>query len=76
MSEKVQRLYARKLLCMQNPMQKFRQSSIAFEKPGILSRKLTSFNYRRVEHFLAKILHMFLTYHSLQKGVCDIFYFV
>ena len=57
-------------------MQKFRQSSIAFEKPGILSGKLTSFNYRRVEYFFAKILHMFPTYHTLQKGVCDFFYFV
>ena len=33
---------------MQNPMQKYRQSSIVFEKPGLLSEKLktlTSSNY-------------------------------
>ena len=33
---------------MQNPIQKFRQSSIAFEKPGILLenlKTLTSSNY-------------------------------
>ena len=28
---------------MQNPMQKFRQSSIAFEKPGIFSENLKKF---------------------------------
>ena len=35
---------------MQNPIQKVRQSSIVFEKPGILSEKLktlTSSNYNR-----------------------------
>ena len=35
---------------MQNPIQKFRQSSIVFEKPGILSEKLktlTNSNYNR-----------------------------
>ena len=31
---------------MQNPTEKFRQGSIVFEKPGILSTKLTS-NYNR-----------------------------
>ena len=36
-------------------MQKFRESSIVFEQPGIFSGKLktlTSSNYRRVEYFL------------------------
>ena len=36
---------------MQNPIQKFRQSSNVFEKPGILSEKLktlTSSNYHGV----------------------------
>ena len=28
---------------MQNPIQKFRQSSIVFEKPGILSKKIENF---------------------------------
>ena len=42
---------------MQNPIQKFRQSSI-FEKPGILSEKLktlTSSNYPTVQYFLLKL---------------------
>ena len=42
---------------MQNPIQKFRQSSIVFEKLGILSRKLktlTKSNCRRVKYFLRK----------------------
>ena len=37
---------------MKNPIKKFRQSSIVFEKPGILSEKLktlTSSNYHRVQ---------------------------
>ena len=28
---------------MQNPIQKFRQNSIVFEKPGILSEKIDNF---------------------------------
>ena len=46
---------------MQNSIQKFRQSSIVFEKPGILPAKLknlTSSNYRRVEYFLLKVAHI------------------
>ena len=38
---------------MQNPIQKFRQSSIAIEKPGILFenlKSLTSFNYPKVQY--------------------------
>ena len=38
---------------MQNAIQNFMQSSIVFEKPGILSKKLktlTSSNYHRVEY--------------------------
>ena len=37
---------------MQNAIQKFKQSSIAFEKPGMLSenlKTLTSSNYRTVQ---------------------------
>ena len=36
---------------MQNSIQKFREGSLVFEKPGILSKKLktmTSSNYHRV----------------------------
>ena len=37
---------------MQNPIQKFRQSSIVFEKPGILSENLVS--RKRVRSFSKK----------------------
>ena len=40
---------------MQNPMQKFSQSFIFFEKPGILSetlKTLASANYPTVQYFL------------------------
>ena len=43
---------------MQNAIQKFRQSSIVFEKPGILSenlKTLTNSNYPAAEYFLLKI---------------------
>ena len=63
---------------MQNPIQKFSQSSIVFEKPGILSENLkilTSFNYPTVQYFFIETLHLFSTYECLQKGVCDFFYF-
>ena len=39
---------------MQNTIQKFRQSSIVFEKPGILSenlKTLTRANYPKVKYF-------------------------
>ena len=64
---------------MQNTMQKFKQSSIVFEKPGILFenlKTLTSSNYPTVQNFLAETSHTFPTYQCLQKGVRDIFYFV
>ena len=54
---------------MQNVIQKFRQSSIVFEKPGILSEKLktlTSSNYPTVQYFLLKLL---------KKYVWDFFFF-
>ena len=59
---------------MQNATQKFRQSSIVFKKPSILSenlKTLMSSNYPTVQYFLLKPLHMFLTYQSPQKGVWD-----
>ena len=64
---------------MQNPLQKFRQSSIAFEKPGILSENmkiLTSSNYSTIQYFFPETLHAFPTYQCRQKGVWDFFYFV
>ena len=45
---------------MQNAIQKFRQSSIVFEKPGILSENLTSSNYPTVQYFLLKLRTRFL----------------
>ena len=48
---------------MQNPLLKFRQSSIISEKPVYLSEKLkalTSFNYDRVKYFLLKFWTGFL----------------
>ena len=57
---------------MQNLIEKFRKSSIVFEKPGILSEKLktlTSSNYHSAENFLLK----FLTCQCLQKDVWDFF---
>ena len=48
---------------MHNPIQKFRQSSILFEKPGIFSENLktsTSSIYPRVQYFLPKLRTRFL----------------
>ena len=64
---------------MQNPIQKFRQSSIAIEKPGILFenlKSLTSFNYPKVQYFFSESSHTFPTYQCPQMGVWDFFYFV
>ena len=55
---------------MQNPIQKFRQSSIVFEKPGFLSEKLkilTSSNYHRVQYFLLKFYTRFLLANAYKK---------
>ena len=65
---------------MQNPTQKFRQSSIVFEKPGILSenlKTLTSSNYPTVQYFLLKLRTRFLLvfYQCLQKNVWGFFLF-
>ena len=62
---------------MQNPIQKFGQSSIVFEKPGILFenlKTLTSSNYPTVQYFLLKLCtHFLLT--NVYKRVCRIFCF-
>ena len=58
---------------MQNPIQKFRQSSIVFEKPGILSENLTRLNYPRVQYFLLKLrTRILLT--NVYKRVWGIFF--
>ena len=61
---------------MQNAIQNFTQSSIVFEKPGILSKNLktlTSSSYPTVQYFFAETSHTFSTYQCLQKGVWDFF---
>ena len=61
---------------MQNTIQKFRQSSIVFEKPGILSEKLktlTSSNYSTVKYFLLKLFTCFLLA-NVYRRVCGIFF--
>ena len=48
---------------MQNTIQKIRQSSTVFEKPGILPENLkflTSSNYPTVQHFLLKLRTLIL----------------
>ena len=62
---------------MQNAVQKFRQSSIVFEKPGILFenlKTLTSSNYPTVQYFLLKLRTRFLLT-NVYKRVCGIFLF-
>ena len=57
---------------MQNTTQNFRQSSIVFEKPGILTENLkilTTSNYPTVQYFFAETSHTFSTCQCLQKGV-------
>ena len=62
---------------MQNTIKKLRQSSIVFEKPGILPenlKTLTSSNYPTVQYFLLKLRTRFpLT--NVYKRVCGIFSF-
>ena len=46
---------------MQNPIPKFKQSSIISEKPGYSSEQLktlTNSNYHRVQYFLLKFAHV------------------
>ena len=60
---------------MQNPIQKFRQSFIVFERPGIFSENLKTLTSSNSSIFFAETWHTFLTYQCLQKGVCDFFLF-
>ena len=62
---------------MQNAIQNFRQSSIVFEKSGILSENLkilTSSNYPTVQYFLLKRRTRFLLT-KVYKRICGIFLF-
>ena len=61
---------------MQNPIQKFRQSPIVLEEPGILPKNLktlTSSNYPTVQYFLLQLrTHFLLT--NVCKSVHRIFF--
>ena len=62
---------------MQNPIQKFRQSSTVFEKPGNLSenlKTLTSSNYPTVQYFLLKRRTRLLVT-NVYKSVVEFFEF-
>ena len=63
---------------MQNTIRKFRESSIIFEKPGILSenlKNLTSSNYPTVQYFFAELrTHFLLT--SVYKRVSGMVFFL
>ena len=61
---------------MENTFKKFRQSSIVFDKPGILSenlKTLTSSNYPTVQYFLLKLRTRF-PFTNVYKRVCGIFF--
>ena len=64
---------------MQNPMQKFKQSTIAFEKPGIFSenlKTLASSDYPAVQYLLLKLHTHFLPTNVYKKVCGDFFDFV
>ena len=59
---------------MQNPIQKFRQSSIVFEEPVIFSEKWKTFNELQLPWcwiFFAETSHASRTYECLKKSVRD-----
>ena len=61
---------------MQNAIQNFRQSSIVFDKPGILSenlKTLTSSDYPTVQYFLLKLRTRFLRT-NVYKRISGIFF--
>ena len=63
---------------MQNAIQKFRQNSVVFGKPGILSENLKTLKAPTILQFniFAETLHTFSTYHCLKKSVWDFFNFI
>ena len=63
---------------MQNPIEKFKQSSIIFGEPGVLSEKLKTFmssNYHRAQYFLLK-LHTRFRPTNVYEWDAIFFYFV
>ena len=63
---------------MQNTMQKFRQSSIVFEKPGICLKIWKLWWAPTIVQFniFTETSHTFSTYQYLQKRVRDFSYFI
>ena len=61
---------------MQIAIQKLRQSSIVFEKPGVLSENFDELQLSYSSIFFAETLHTFSNYHCLKKGMWDFFYFI
>ena len=64
---------------MQNPIQTFRQSSIVFEKPRILSenlKTLTSSNYPKLQYFFLQLRTRFLLTNVYERvrGIFLIFF--
>ena len=63
---------------MQNPIQKFKQNSIVFNKPGILPENLKTTLQLQLHYsliFFAETSRKFPTYKCLQKGVWNFFLF-
>ena len=61
---------------MQNPIQKFRQSSIVCEKPSILPKKFENFDELQLPYssmFFAETSLTVLAYQCLQKSVRNFF---
>ena len=58
---------------MQNAIQNIRQSSIVFEKQGILTESLKTLTSSNYPIFFAETLHTISTYHCLKEGVWDFF---
>ena len=58
---------------MQNTLQKFRQSSIVFEKPGILSENFDELQLSYSLIFFAETSHTLFLLTNVYKSVCGIF---
>ena len=56
---------------MQNTAQKFRQSPIIFEKPGILPENFNELQLPYSSIFFTETLNTFSTYQCLKKGVWE-----
>ena len=64
---------------IQNPMPKFRQTTIISEKTSFFVWKIENFDELQLPYcsmFLAETSHTFSAYQYLQKDIRDFFYFV